>query len=187
MMLKTLTLFLFLFPAFPRSAPCQEGVFLKEEEAPKAVFPEATAFERRVIPSDAKLQETIKQRMNPAKTSFWEPSYITFIAKKGSSIVGYAAIVEETGKHRPITFIVGVGMDGKVKDVALMVYREPYGGEVRDERFLAQYQGKDLKAPLLPYRDIRNITGATLSAEAIGRGTKKALALIEIVHLQDKK
>jgi Na+-translocating ferredoxin:NAD+ oxidoreductase RnfG subunit len=169
---------------FPLLVFGQEGIFLKEEEAPKAVFPEATAFERRVIPSEAKLQELIKQRMSPAKTSLWESSYTTFIAKRGASTVGYAVIVEEIGKHRPITFIVGVGLDGKVKDVALMVYREPYGGEVRDERFLAQYQGKDLKASLLPYRDIRNITGATLSAEAIGRGTKKALALVEIIYLQ---
>ncbi len=162
----------------------QEGVFLKEEEAPKAVLPEATAFERRVIPSDGKLQEMIKQRIAPTKTSLWEPSYTTFIAKKVASIIGYAVVVEEIGKHRPITFIVGVGTDGKVKDVALMVYREPYGGEVRDERFLAQYEGRDLKSPLLPYRDIRNITGATLSVEAVGRGTKKALALVEIVYLR---
>lgn len=174
-------LVLFIFPLL---AWGQEGVFLKEEEAPKAVFPEATAFERRVIPSTAELREKIRERMGKVKTSLWEGTYVSFIARKGAVILGYAVIVEEIGKHRPITFIVGAGTDGKVKDVALMVYREPYGGEVRDERFLAQYEGKDLKSPLLPYRDIRNITGATLSVEAVGRGTKKALALVEIVDLR---
>jgi hypothetical protein len=48
-------------------------------------------------------------------------------------------------------------------------------------RFLAQYRGKTLAAPLLPFRDIRNITGATLSAEAIGRGVRKALALLKVL------
>ncbi|HEV8342169.1 MAG TPA: FMN-binding protein [Candidatus Binatia bacterium] len=167
----------------PLLASAQEGIFLKEEEAPKAVFPDAASFSRNIIRSNAELKDKIKQRMGKTPTSLWEDSYITFVAKKGEAILGYAVIVEEIGKHRPITFIVGVGADGKVKDVALMVYREAYGGEVRDRRFLSQYEGKDLKAPLLPYRDIRNITGATLSVEAIGRGTKKALALVGIVYL----
>ena len=160
----------------------QEGVFLKDEEAPKAVFPEASSFERRVIPSNQELKKKISERMGKNKTSLWEDSYVTFVAKKGDDVIGYAAIVEEIGKHRPMTFVVGVGTDRKIKDAALMVYREAYGGEVRNRRFLQQYKGKDLKDPLLPYRDIQNISGATLSVEAIGRGSKKALALVEIVY-----
>jgi len=162
----------------------QEGVFLKDEEAPKAVFPEADSFERKVVRSNEEIKAKIQQRMGKTKTSLWEYSYVTFVAKKGETILGYAAIVEEIGKHRPITFIVGVGPDRKIKDAALMVYREAYGGEVRDRRFLQQYKGKDLKDPLLPYRDIQNISGATMSVEAIGRGSKKALALLEVVYFE---
>jgi hypothetical protein len=162
----------------------QEGVFLKDEEAPKAVFPEADSFERKVVRSNEEIKAKIQQRMGKTKTSLWEDSYVTFVAKKGETILGYAAIVEEIGKHRPITFIVGVGPDRKIKDAALMVYREAYGGEVRDRRFLQQYKGKQLKDPLLPYRDIQNISGATMSVEAIGRGSKKALALLEVVYFE---
>jgi hypothetical protein len=162
----------------------QEGVFLKDEEAPKAVFPEADSFERKVVRSNEEIKAKIQQRMGKTKTSLWEDSYVTFVAKKGETILGYAAIVEEIGKHRPITFIVGVGPDRKIKDAALMAYREAYGGEVRDRRFLQQYKGKDLKDPLLPYRDIQNISGATMSVEAIGRGSKKALALLEVVYFE---
>jgi len=168
----------------PLLASAQEGIFLKEEEAPKAVFPDATSFLRKVIPSNDELKDKIKQRMGKTLTSLWEDSYVTFVAKKGETILGYAVIVEEIGKHRPITFIVGVGSDHKIKDAALMVYREAYGGEIRDRRFLQQYKGKQLKDPLLPYRDIQNISGATMSVEAIGRGSKKALALVETVYLE---
>jgi hypothetical protein len=168
----------------PLLASAQEGIFLKEEEAPKAVFPDATSFLRKVIASSAELKDNIKQRMGKTLTSLWEDSYVTFVAKKGETILGYAVIVEEIGKHRPITFIVGVGSDHKIKDAALMIYREAYGGEVRDRRFLQQYKGKQLKDPLLPYRDIQNVSGATMSVEAIGRGSKKALALVEIVYLE---
>jgi FMN-binding domain len=169
----------------PLLASAQEGIFLREEEAPKAVFPEGTSFDRKMIRSTEELKEKIRQRMGKAKTSVWEDSYVTFIAKKGDTILGYAVIVEEIGKHRPITFVVGVGNDRKIKDAALMVYREAYGGEVRDRRFLQQYKGKELKDPLLPYRDIQSISGATLSVEAIGRGSKKALALVDLIYLED--
>lgn len=163
-----------------RPAHGQEGILLKEDEAPKAVFPEASAFDRKVVQSSEELKAKIQQRMGKTKTSLWEESYLVFVAKKGDATLGYAVIVEEIGKHRPITFVVGVGADHKIKDAALMVYREAYGGEVRDRRFLQQYRGKNLKDPLLPFRDIQNISGATMSVEAIGRGSKKALALVEV-------
>jgi hypothetical protein len=168
----------------PRLATAQEGIFLKEQEAPKAVFPEGTSFDRRIIRSTEELKEKIRQRLGKTKTSVWEDSYVTFIAKKGDAILGYAVIVEEIGKHRPITFVVGVGADRKIKDAALMIYREAYGGEIRDRRFLQQYKGKQLQDPLLPFRDIQNVSGATMSVEAIGRGSKKALALVEVIYLE---
>ena len=180
-----LRLVIFVFwLGIPFLASGQEGILLNEEDAPKAVFPQATSFDRRVIRSSEELKDKIRQRMGKTKTSLWEDSYVTFVARKADTILGYAVIVEEIGKHRPITFVVGVGTDHKIKDVALMVYREAYGGEVRDHRFLRQYGGKELKDPLLPYRDIQNISGATMSVEAIGRGSKKALALVEIVYIE---
>jgi len=167
----------------PRSLRAQAGIFLSVEEAPRAVFPEGTSFERRVVTSSAQLRAAIMAELSQTRPSLWEPEYVIFTARRDDSVLGQAVIVEEIGKHRPITFVVGVRPDGGVQDVALMVYREPYGGEVRNSRFLAQYRGKDLTAPLLPFRDIRNITGATLSAEAIGRGVRKALALLKALAL----
>jgi len=166
----------------PLLTAAQEGIFLKEDEAPKAVFPDAMIFDRQVVRSTEDLREKIRQRMGKTKTSLWEASYITYVARHGNRILGYAVIVEEIGKHRPITFVVGVGSDRKVRDVALMVYREAYGGEVKDQRFLRQYRGKNENDPMLPFRDIQNISGATMSVEAIGRGTKKALAIVDAIY-----
>jgi H+/Na+-translocating ferredoxin:NAD+ oxidoreductase subunit G len=159
-------------------ASCQEGRFLTEEEAPRAVFPEATGVTWRRVPASPELREAMRARLGRTRPSLWEPGYRMAEARRGNVLLGYAVIVEEIGKHRPITFVVGVGRDGAVADVAVMAYREAYGGEVRERRFLAQYHGKGLADPLLPFRDIRNISGATLSAEAIGRGVRKAVALL---------
>jgi hypothetical protein len=161
----------------------QEGVFLSEEEAAKAVFPEATHFEKKIIPSTEALREKMKALLGRTRPSIWEDAYVIFLARRNDERLGFAVITEEIGKHRPITFVVGIKPDGKVKDVALMVYREAYGGEVRDRRFMRQYHAKDLAAPLLPYRDIVNIAGATLSVQSIGRGVRKVLALAQLVLL----
>jgi hypothetical protein len=167
----------------PRSLRAQAGSFLTLDEAPHAVFPEGTAVERRRIPSTPRLRAAVLAELGPTRPSLWESEYVVFTIRKDDYLLGNAVIIEEIGKHRPITFVVGVRPDGVVQDVALMVYREPYGGEVRYPRFLAQYRGKNLTAPLLPFRDIRNITGATLSAEAVGRGVRKALALFHALSL----
>jgi FMN-binding domain len=171
----------------PRSLRAQTGSFLTLDEAPHAVFSEGTSVEQRHVASTPQLREAIMADLGPTKPSLWEPDYVLFTVRRDGNLLGYAVVVEEIGKHRPMTFVVGVRPDGTVQDVALMVYREPYGGEVRYPRFLAQYRGKNLKAPLLPFRDIRNISGATLSAEAIGRGVRKALALLRALALTGGK
>jgi Na+-translocating ferredoxin:NAD+ oxidoreductase RnfG subunit len=93
-------------------------------------------------------------------------------------VLGFTVVVEEIGKHRPITFAVAVTPDATVRDVAVLSYREAYGGDIKERRFLKQYAGKTSAALLLPYRDIQNIAGATLSVQATGRAVKKAIAVL---------
>ncbi len=169
--------------AVPPSAAADE-IYLSEEEAPQAVFHAAEHFERYELRSTPELRERIRRRLGRLEVSSWETSYPVFIAFRGGETIGTAVIVEEIGKHRNITFIVGVASDGSIAGVAVMVYREAYGGEVRSGRFLAQYRGKDANEPLLPGRDIRNITGSTLSVYAIGRGVKKAAAVVDGLALE---
>src|SRR5512139_600759 len=158
------------------AAGAQEGVFLSEDQAPGAVFPAADRFERDVVPATPELHERLRVLLAPAEPSVWEDHYVIFKASRGDNLVGYAVIVEEIGKHRPITFVVGVRPDDRVNDVAVMAYREAYGGEVKNKRFLAQYHDHASADPLQPFADIKNIAGATLSVDAAGRAVKKALA-----------
>jgi Na+-translocating ferredoxin:NAD+ oxidoreductase RnfG subunit len=93
-------------------------------------------------------------------------------------------VVQETiGKHRPITYIVGVSPEGKVFDVEIMVYRESRGNEVRRKRFNAQYEGKTADDPIRINKDIINITGATMSVRSVSAGVKRALVLVDEFYL----
>ena len=158
----------------------QEGFFLSEAEAPAAVFPDADAFERRVIGATAATRAQMRSTLGPVEPSIWEDVYVTFAASRHGTLLGHAIIVEEIGKHRPITFVVGVRPDGTVSDVAVMAYREAYGGEIRQKRFLAQYRDTHPATGLRTPGDIKNIAGATLSVDAANRAVRKACAVASL-------
>ncbi len=182
--ISTLVFAFFLLNNLDYSTAGSEKVYLSLEEAPKMVFPEADEVEERVVESTPELRDKIKGMIGKAQPSIWEKEYKTYIAKKDGKVIGYAVIVEEIGKHRPITFIVGVTPEGEAGNIAVMVYRELYGSEIRTRRFLKQYEGKTLDDPIKTREDIVNISSATLSVRAANVGVRKALALINIVYLQ---
>lgn len=147
------------------------------DDAPRALFPGATAVSKRVIAATPALQQDILTRLD-RRPSMWEEAYPIYAVVGDAQPLGHVVIVEEIGKHRPITFAVGVEAGGALHDIVVLAYREAYGGEIKDKRFLRQYRGKTMAAPMLPYRDILNISGATMSVQATGRAAHKAVAVL---------
>src|SRR5262245_115425 len=94
------------------------------------------------------------------------PSYTFYVASSGAKIDGYALIDEEMGEHQPITFAVKISPTGVVERQEIVVYREPRGDEVRDERFRKQFVGKSSRDPIAMGRDIVAISGATISSRS---------------------
>jgi hypothetical protein len=112
-------------------------------------------------------------RAEPDPTGIGEITYRVFGA--GGALIGYAMVLEEKGKYRPITFLVGTDPAFAVEGVEVLVYREDRGGEVRHHRFLRQYEGKTRADPIRTHSDIVNITGATISVNALNAGVRRAL------------
>lgn len=104
------------------------------------------------------------------------------VSDEGGELRGWAVILEERGKYRPITMMVGVAPDFTVHGVEVMVYREDRGEEVRYDRFLQQYRDKDTGDPIRTHRDIMNITGATISVHSMNDGVRRALATVETLY-----
>jgi len=63
-----------------------------------------------------------------------------------------------------------------------MVYRESHGGEVASKRFLNQFKEKGLNDEIRLHGNIVNVTGATLSSQALVVGVNRALALWQILY-----
>jgi hypothetical protein len=156
-------------------------VYLTLDQAPARLFPGAQ-IERKEAIATHEFHEKLEVKLGRVKPTVWEQKYVTFTARQGSELLGYAVVVDEIGKVNPFTLIVSATPDFAVRDVALMVYREPRGGEITQKRFLAQYKGKRSSDPIRLDRDIVGISGATLSVHGANRAVHKALAVLELVY-----
>jgi len=89
---------------------------------------------------------------------------------------GWFLIDQVLGKHEFITYAVALTPTGEVSGLEILDYRETYGGEIRNEKWRAQFDGKTHAAPLKLDDDIKNISGATLSCRHVTDGVKRLLA-----------
>ena len=95
---------------------------------------------------------------------------------RADSLLGFAQVRNARGKDQPITYLVAVDPGGRLRDVDILVYREPYGGEVAYEPWRRQFRGKGPESPLSVGRDIQGISGATISVNAVTAGIRRAVA-----------
>src|SRR5262245_38832198 len=98
-----------------------------------------------------------------------------FRVTRADSLLGFAVVREVKGKDQPITFLVATDTTDRLRDVDILVYREPYGGEVAYESWRRQFRGKSTDDALQVGRDIRTISGATISVNAVTLGVRRAL------------
>lgn len=101
---------------------------------------------------------------------------------RADSLLGFAQVGNVLGKDQPITFLVAIDPADRLKDVDILVYREPYGGEVAYEPWRRQFRGKTAGDSLRVGREIRSISGATISVHAVTLGVRHLLADLTAWH-----
>lgn len=97
----------------------------------------------------------------------------------GDKRTGYAVKDQELGLHELIDFGVRFGLGGAIERVEIMAYREPYGNEVRQQRFRAKFVGKTAANPITAGRDIDIISGATYSSKSVALGVKRDTLVLD--------
>jgi Na+-translocating ferredoxin:NAD+ oxidoreductase RnfG subunit len=156
-------------------------VYLQEEEGIKIMLPKSERVRKDVITLDREKKSLIEERIG---WKFPEESFEVYIGETGGQIDGYAVVQNTIGKHKPMTYMVGVDNEGSVSNVELLVFRESRGSDVRKKRFNAQYEGKTVLDPVRINKDITNITGATMSVRSMSAGIKRVLVLIDEFYLK---
>ena len=158
-------------------APASATVYLSFQAAQQAMFPGAsfaahdlvfTAEQRKIIATASGVGDFEKvQRV-------WE-------ARSGNSRLGWFIVDHVLGKHEVITYAVALTPDGAVKRVEILEYRETYGGEIRSPAWRQQFVGKRFGAPVQLGKDIKNISGATLSSRHVTDGVRRLLATWQLL------
>jgi len=156
-------------------------VFMTEEDAVKIMLAGSDRVRKDVIRLSQEKKDVIEQRIG---WKFPEESFELYIGETGDSIDGYAMVHNTIGKHKHMTYMVGVDNRGACRDVELLVFREAKGSEVRRKRFNGQYEGKTVSDPIRINKDIINITGATMSVRSISAGVKRVLVLVDEFYLK---
>lgn len=156
-------------------------VFMSEEDGVKIMLPKSERVRKEVIKLSPEKKAQIEERIG---WKFPEQSFEVYIGESGDKIDGYALVQNTIGKHKPMTYMVGIDSKGQVSDVELLVFRESRGSEIRQKRFNAQYEGKTVSDPVRINKDIINISGATMSVRSMSAGIKRVLVLVDEFYLR---
>lgn len=100
-----------------------------------------------------------------------------FKTKKG----GWLILDQIIGKHENIDMAFALNPDGSVKGMEILYYRESYGHEVRNPKWRAQFHGKRHTEHLKLDKQIKNISGATLSCAHITSGINRITQTWQLV------
>ena len=150
--------------------------FYTIEEAQKAVFHEADRFKPHPIVLTNDQTSKIKKS---SSTGTPIPDKRIWQVIKAEQLIGWFVVDEVYGKHEFITYAVGINLDGTVRMIDIMDYRETYGYQVREASWRQQFTGKNVSASLKLDNGIDNISGATLSCKHLADGVKRVLTLYD--------
>jgi len=107
----------------------------------------------------------------------WSPQI--FEARAGEKKLGWLFVDQVIGKSEAITYSLALDANGSVIALDVLEYRESHGGEVRMPAWRKQFVGKTpADAPALG-RDIKIISGATLSCRHLTEGVQRLLRLYQ--------
>jgi Na+-translocating ferredoxin:NAD+ oxidoreductase RnfG subunit len=170
---RVASLLLVLLGLLAAVAPLVAEQFVSLGEAQRLCFTNATRFE------EVKLRLTsdeIKAIEGAARVKVKNPAPRVWRAWQEGKLLGTVWFDQVTGKHELIDYVVAVSPAGVIRHVEIVEYREHYGGQVRRRDWLDQFKGKTKDAPLKFDRDIRNISGATMSCRHVTEGVERIRA-----------
>lgn len=163
--------------ALAAAAPASATIYLGVQAAQQAMFPGASF-------APHPLAFTPEQRKLIARASgvgSFEKSQRVWEARVGSQRAGWFIVDRVLGKHEMITYAVALTPDGVIKRIEILEYRETYGGEIRNAAWRQQFVGKRFGSGVQLGKDIKNISGATLSSRHVTDGIRRLLVTYQLL------
>ena len=109
----------------------------------------------------AKVETTLHQFFNEnIKKSAIDLNANYYEIIKSDSVIGYACLQQAPSKHDKFDFLAIYSPSMKLQKLRVLTYRENYGGEIANKRWLKQFLSRKTD-------DIQAISGATISVESM--------------------
>ncbi len=150
-----------------------------QESALKKAYPLADRFESRELLLTSAERKAIEAKLGKRIYTV-QVTVIEAMAK--GKFLGRAFKSQELGKHQPMDSLVALDSAGEVIDVELLVYRETYGGQVRQENFRDQFKHRRFGDALEVGKGIDAVSGATISSKSMALGVRKALLIDDLIR-----
>jgi hypothetical protein len=152
------------------------AVFMTRDQALEAAFPGA-AIERHSLVIDDRQAAAVQKRAGARLSSRVAGVYV---ATRGDTLLGAAFFDSRKVRTMPGVFMTVIAPDTTVARVEVLAFHEPQD-YLPPARWLDQFESKPLSDRLWPKSDIRNISGASLTARGVTESVRLSLALYEIV------
>ena len=148
-------------------------VLMSQKDALALAFPESVKVERRTaFLTDAQASAVEKDAQSKLDSRVW--TYYVGTSSRG--VAGTAYFESHKVRTMNETFMVVVDPDATVRFIEILSFAEP-DEYLAPKKWLSQFAGKQLNDDLLIRRGLRNITGASITSEAVTRGVRRILAV----------
>lgn len=154
------------------AARTQARVLVSQKDALAMAFGSAAPERRTAFLTDAQAKAAEEAAQAKLESKMWT-YYVS-----GSTTAYFESHPVRTMNE---TIMVVVDGDARVKFVEILSFAEPDDFKA-SPRWLGQLNGRTLDPDLAPRRALKNIAGATLTAEAVSRGVRRALAVHRVLH-----
>jgi len=161
-----------LLLALAAACPARAAVLNTKESALEEAFPGASIERSRSFLSE----EEAARVDQVAGTPLSSRAVLAWRALDGELLLGTAYLERHRVRTMPESILVFVSPAGEVKRIEVLTFDEPRD-YLPPERWLAQFDGRVLSDGLQLKRDIRGLSGATLSGRAVTEAVRRVLAV----------
>ncbi len=154
---------------------CEEHLF--------NLYPKNTDIRMHILKLDKQMKKEVE---NQVKQKFYRDKLYYWTISQDDTTIAYAFLDNVIGKSMPITFLVILNINGNIINTNVIKYREAYGGEVGNKGWLQQFLYRNNNSSYNLGKDIKGISGATISVKSMSKGIQKITTLFPLVQSQLK-
>lgn len=178
---RALALAVALLCSLAGGSAARATVYHSRAEALALAFPDADRIEEQ---SYVLTDVQAKNISELAGVELTRKIWTVHAAWKGNERLGFAILDVHTVRTLPEALLVVLSPDGAVRSLRILAFHEPSEFQPPD-RWLEQMDGKRLGPELHLKREIHVLAGATLSSQAVTRSVRTALALYQVLLVNE--